>query len=256
MNTTITNRTKAPSEHILLYRRPASNFNEALPLGQGRLGAMFYGDPECERIHINEDSVWSGGPRDRNNPSAKEMLPKLRSLLMEDNIPEAERMVFDSMAGIPEGCRHYMPVGDLRIALSSSAEGHTATEVSEEANAEYLYRTLDLRRAVGAFSYRRGGVDFRQTIFCSAPADALIVRCETKQEAPVSGVICMEDGDRRDYIDENRPYTAPAETGVACPEEATIRYTGGSGGPDGISFCCMVRVKADGGSVRTLGNTI
>ena len=71
------------SEHVLRYQAPATNFNEALPLGNGRLGAMFYGDPECERIHINEDSVWSGGPRDRNNPTAKEMLPILRRLLQE-----------------------------------------------------------------------------------------------------------------------------------------------------------------------------
>ncbi len=248
-----TNTTPDLREHTLLYRKPATNFNEALPLGQGHLGAMFYGDSVRERIHINEDSVWSGGPRDRNNPSAKEMLPKLRALLMEENIPEAERLVFDSMAGIPEGCRHYMPVGDLRIALSSSAEVNAPSEGSDD---EYLYRFLDLQHAVGAFSYRRNGIVFTQTLFCSAPADALVVRCEAKQGAPVSGEICMEDGDRRDYIDENRPYVSPDASGADIPKEATIRYTGGSGGPDGISFCCMVRVKADGGNVRTLGNTI
>ncbi len=242
------------SEHILRYQAPATNFNEALPLGNGRLGAMFYGDPECERIHINEDSVWSGGPRDRNNPTAKEMLPILRRLLQEENIPEAERLVFDSMAGIPEGCRHYMPVGDLRIALGSFAEGHSAPEaaaVSEEPNDEYLYRTLDLRRAVGTFSYRKDGVGFTQTLFCSAPADVLVVHCEATNGEPIDGVIFMEDGDRRDYIDDNRPYTGDTKN-----NEATILYTGGSGGHDGISFCCMVRAKANGGSVVMRGNQI
>ncbi|MBO4477050.1 MAG: glycoside hydrolase N-terminal domain-containing protein [Lachnospiraceae bacterium] len=241
-NTNIKNA-KGVLEHALWYKKPATNFNEALPLGNGRLGAMFYGDPECERIHINEDSVWSGGPRNRNNPTAKEMLPVLRRLLQEENIPEAERLVFDSMAGIPEGCRHYMPVGDLRLSLSSKAANGDAIE--------YLERTLDLERAVGTTSYRKGGVGFTQTLFCSAPADVLVIHCEATQGEPIDGVIFMEDGDRRDYIDDNRPYAGDIKN-----NEATILYTGGSGGRDGISFCCMVRAKAEGGSVSMLGNKI
>ena len=121
-----------------------------------------------------------------------------------------------------EGCRHYMPVGDLRIALGSFAEGHSAPEaaaVSEKPNDEYLYRTLDLRRAVGTFSYRKGGVGFTQTLFCSAPADVLVVHCEATEGEPIDGVIFMEDGDRRDYIDDNRPYTGDTKN-----NEATILY--------------------------------
>ena len=244
MEKTMKETTKHLWEHTLWYQKPATNFNEALPLGNGRLGAMFYGAPECERIHINEDSVWSGGPRDRNNPSAKEMLPKIRQLLQEDRIPEAESLVFDNMAGIPEGCRHYMPVGDLRIALSSK-------EANGEA-VEYLDRTLDLEHAVGSFSYRKGGVVYTQMLFCSAPADALVVHCEATQGEPINGVIFMEDGDRHDYIDDNRPYTDI----MSKSDEATILYTGGSGGHDGISFCCMVRAKADGGRIFMRGNHI
>jgi len=241
--TAITNNKSDPREHILRYSAPAKDFNEALPLGNGHLGAMFYGDPVHERIHINEDSVWSGGPRNRNNPSAREMLPKLRHLLQTEQISEAESLVFDSMAGIPEGCRHYMPVGDLRVDLSSPNEvGDTVS---------YAYRSLDLSRGVGAVSYQKGGVSYTQTLFCSAPADALILHSASDAGTPINGCIRMEDGDRADYFDNDRPYRLDTSA-----KEATLLYTGGSGGTDGISFCCMVRVKAEGGSVDMLGNKI
>ena len=68
MNSQDTNRKK----HILFYTEPAKDFNEALPIGNGRMGAMVYGRPEAELLQLNEDSVWSGGPRNRVNPDAKE----------------------------------------------------------------------------------------------------------------------------------------------------------------------------------------
>ena len=70
----------------LWYDRPAANWNEALPLGNGRLGAMVFGGTVVERVALNEDSLWYGGFRDRVNPDAKDALPKIRQLLREERI--------------------------------------------------------------------------------------------------------------------------------------------------------------------------
>ena len=82
-------------ETILRYSSPAENFNEALPIGNGRIGAMIYGDTAYEKIPLNEDSVWSGGLRHRVNPDAAEGLAEVRSLIKKGDIPQAERICED-----------------------------------------------------------------------------------------------------------------------------------------------------------------
>jgi alpha-L-fucosidase 2 len=94
----------------LWYKKPANLFkgwNEALPLGNGRLGAMVFGGVQTERIQLNEDSVWYGGPRDRNNPDAFGNLQKIRDLIKNGKINEAEKLAVMALSGVPEGQRHY-----------------------------------------------------------------------------------------------------------------------------------------------------
>src|SRR5688572_23061999 len=76
----------------LWYQQPAKNWNEALPVGNGRLGAMIFGGVESERLQLNEDSLWSGAPQDADNPKALEALPEIRKLLFEGKYAEAQRM--------------------------------------------------------------------------------------------------------------------------------------------------------------------
>lgn len=71
------------NKYKIEFDKPAGEWNEALPIGNGKLGGMVYGYPFTERIQLNEDSVWFGGPQDRNNPSAKEKLPEIRRLIFE-----------------------------------------------------------------------------------------------------------------------------------------------------------------------------
>src|SRR5690625_390406 len=98
---------------ILWYQKPANEWTEALPIGNGRLGGMVFGATEQERIQLNEDTVWYGGPRKRENPDAKKNLPKIRELLKEGRISEAEELANLSLSGLPESQRHYQPLGDL-----------------------------------------------------------------------------------------------------------------------------------------------
>ena len=97
------------------YDRPAAEWNEALPIGNGRMGAMVFGHPASERLQLNEDSLWYGGPRDRNNPDAAKVLPEIRRLIFEGKPREAERLAVTGLSGIPETQRHYEPLGQLLL---------------------------------------------------------------------------------------------------------------------------------------------
>ena len=83
---------KNVSADKIVFEAPAKVWEEALPVGNGKLGGMVFGLPYTERIQLNEDSVWFGGPQDRNNPSAKENLSKIRKLIFEGHISEAQEL--------------------------------------------------------------------------------------------------------------------------------------------------------------------
>ena len=97
------------TETLMKYNSPAESFSEALPIGNGRIGAMIYGTPADESIVINEDSVWSGGLRHRINPVAKEGFAEVRQLLKEGRLSEAEDTAFSKMQGVTPNMRRYMP---------------------------------------------------------------------------------------------------------------------------------------------------
>ena len=110
---------------ILWYRQPAKEWNEALPVGNGRLGAMVFGDVERERIQLNEETLWDGNSRDTNNPEALEALPEVQRLLFEDKNAEATEIAGKKMMGIPERIKSYQSLGDLFLEFPD------VTEISE-----------------------------------------------------------------------------------------------------------------------------
>ena len=95
------------------YRKPAEDWNRALPIGNGRLGGMVFGNVRKEKVQLNEDSIWYGGPVDRNNRDALTYLPQIRHLLFEGRIKEAEELATLALSGTPENQRHYQPLGNL-----------------------------------------------------------------------------------------------------------------------------------------------
>ena len=100
-------------QYQLWYDAPAKDWNIALPLGNGRMGAMVFGGTVLERISLNEDSCWYGGFRDRVNPDAKKYLPVVRQLLKEDRIAEAQQLAEEALTATPDGERHYEVLCDL-----------------------------------------------------------------------------------------------------------------------------------------------
>ena len=148
----------------IYFNTPAANWNEALPLGNGRLGAMVYGTPYTECIRLNEDSVWYGGPQDRNNKSAKEYLPKIRELIFEGRIKEAQNLCALALSGTPENQRHYEPLGNLYLLFDGQN-----TEITD------YYRELNIANAVATTTYKKDGVTYTRQYITSYPKGVMAV---------------------------------------------------------------------------------
>nr|MCR4904140.1 glycoside hydrolase family 95 protein [Butyrivibrio sp.] len=132
----------------IYYDKPADNWNEALPIGNGRLGAMVFGRTAKEIIQMNEDSIWLGGYRDRNNPEAFKNLPVVRKLLLEGNISKAERLLKRAFSGVPYSMQPYQPLGKLTLSYMGDCNMESTTE---------YFRELDLESAVATTSFTMDG---------------------------------------------------------------------------------------------------
>ena len=209
----------------LWYQSPAEDWNSALPLGNGKLGAMVFGGPVAERIQLNEDSVWSGGFRDRVNPDCKNNLPEIRRLLREGDIAQAENLATLAMAGTPEFERMYQTLGDIYLTMKNQA-----------GEVEHYTRQLDLDNALCTVSYTSGGVDYTREAYISAPHNVMVVRLGSSRKGGVSFQVRMHRGRYTDGTFQDK-------------EQNAIYYTGG----EGIRFCSMLRASAAGGTVEVVG---
>ena len=99
--------------NTLWYKAPAAEWNSALPLGNGYMGAMCFSGTVIDRFALNAESLWYGGPRDRINPDAKANIPKIRKLIREGQIREAEELANETMAAVPDHMSHYEPLADV-----------------------------------------------------------------------------------------------------------------------------------------------
>ncbi|MDE6730963.1 MAG: glycoside hydrolase family 95 protein [Oscillospiraceae bacterium] len=137
------------TDNLLWYTKEAQDFQSALPVGNGRMGAMIYGGAKNDVIQLNEDSIYSGGKRHRLNPDAWEGIQEIRALLSEEKIQEAEKIAFEKLQGVPPRARHYMPLGDLTICQTFTGKAR-----------EYR-RSLDLTEAIASVKFHDdAGVQF------------------------------------------------------------------------------------------------
>ncbi|MCI7767511.1 MAG: glycoside hydrolase family 95 protein [Oscillospiraceae bacterium] len=210
----------------LWYTRPAANWDEALPVGNGRMGAMIFGEPENELLQLNEDSVWSGSFRNRNNPKAYDNLEKIRQLINEEKTSEAEALCSEAFYGTNENQRHYQPLGDLHIWQS-------APEYSD------FTRGLSLDTAVSWVSFVSGGVTFTREIFASRLDECIIVRFTADKKGSISFTAAIDGRD--DNYDKNEAY-----------DDKTILFTVS----DGIPYACAITVTAKGGECGTDANRL
>jgi len=161
----------------LWYDKPASQWVEALPLGNGLLGAMVFGKVEEELIQLNESRFWSGGPVKPNaNPGSKDVLPLIRKALLEDeNYTEANRLT-KKMQGLYS--QSYLPLGDIFIKQDFKGESPTA-----------YYRDLDLQDATIHTNFTVNGVDYKREMFISAPDNVMVIRLTASKKGALNLII-------------------------------------------------------------------
>ena len=152
----------------LWYDKPAKNWNEALPLGNGRIGAMVFGRAEEELIQLNEETLWSGGPVNNNpNPFAKDYLPEIREALEKEDYPKAEELTKKMQGPFTQS---YLPMADLIIKQKL-----TDTPVD-------YYRDLNIGTAVSTTRFKSGGTTFTREYFISAPEQVMVVHLSADKE--------------------------------------------------------------------------
>lgn len=227
----------------LWYQKPADEWEEALPLGNGRLGAMVFGQIQKEQIQVNEESIWYGKRRERINPDAKENLPKIREYIRNGQIQKAQKLMSLAMTGCPYGERMYQPLGEISIEMDLPEE-KIEKDADSAINTTY-YRELDLSKAVCHVQHTCEKIECKtmkieRTYFISHPDDCMIVHMKASS-GQLSFVAKL---DRDKYFDS-----------VGKCDDHTI-FLSGNLGKDAPEFAMCLRAKVVGGSVKTIGQSL
>lgn len=206
--------------------KAAAGWEEAYPIGNGRLGAMIFGQTGRERIQLNEDSIWYGAPVDRVNPDALRELSGIRKLILEGRIPEAEKKMGYAMSGIPQSQRPYQTAGDVWIQWEDG--------ISEEA---CYGRELNLDEGIVFCTCEGEKGAVHREYLASAP-DQVIAVHSVSDKQPLSLSLLLSRGKYYDTVKR-------------CKNEAVILM--GNCGEGGIRFAIAARITTSGGYVKVEG---
>lgn len=217
----------------LWYRQPAKQWVEALPVGNGRLGAMVFGGPSEEKIQLNESTVWAGQPNRNDNPDAKSALPEVRKLIFEGKYREAQdlanrKMISKTSHGMP-----YQTVGNLKISFP----GH-------DIFTNYT-RELDLETAVSLIRYEVDGVTYQREVFASFPDQVIVCRITASKSGKIHFQASMNH---------------PAPVNIATKGDDQIIMSGITGDCDSVKgavrFQVQVKITTEGGSVSVNNSSL
>ncbi|MCK4958279.1 MAG: glycoside hydrolase family 95 protein, partial [Planctomycetes bacterium] len=224
----------------LWYSQPAELWSEALPVGNGRLGAMVFGGMGDERIQFNEDTLWQGEPRDYTHPGAAEHLPTIRRLLFEGKQAEAQELGMEHFMSVPLRQVSYQPFGDLRLSFP----GHD--------KAAGYRRELNLDTAIATTQYRVGKMNFKREVFSSYPDQVIVVRITCDKKGGLNFTATMDtphEGAKLTRVSSNRL----ALTGRVQPH---ISPKTGEHIPAVLRFQSQLMVTADGGEVKVSSSRV
>lgn len=187
-------QTTCKTSRILIYDHPARSWNEALPVGNGRLGAMVFGTVPQERIQFNEETLWTGGPHDYSNPGAAEYLDTLRILILQGRRQEAEDLAMEHFMSIPLRQEAYQPFGDLYI------------EFPEHERYNDYQRSLDISKALCRTKYNVNGVTYTREVLASYPDQVIAIRLAANKKKALKFTIMLDTphGDKSLSCDGNR----------------------------------------------------
>lgn len=237
------------SSSRLWYKQPAAKWTQALPIGNGRLGAMIFGGIADERIQFNEDTLWTGKPHDYAHPGAGEHLAEIRKLIADGKDKQAAATLRDSFLSIPVRQRAYQPFGDLHLHFP---EHEQATEYQRE---------LDLQTGVARVSYRVDGVRYERQAFASYPDQVIVLRLTADRPGQVGFTLKMDSPHKVSQVRSIGSDTVVLTGQVQDP--SLFMYSQTTANPpkvpfpatiqtDGMRFESRVRVVAEGGGISVL----
>lgn len=221
--------------NILMYKKPAATWNEALAMGNGSLGAMVYGRCDKEIISMNHDTLWSGYPKDDNIEGSSKTFFAAREEVLKGSCDKAQNMLFDNFLSGWSEC--YLPMADILIDFTDS---------NDESN---YNRVLDLSNAVHTISYICGKTEYKREMFVSNPAQAMVIRLTASEKASISFNLSLTSKVK---------YTTEAVDGKyvlggLCPSECPPCYTElpivyeEEDSKKGMTFSAVCDVKINGG---------
>lgn len=215
----------------LWYRTPAENWNEALPVGNGSLGAMVFGRVENERIQLNEETVWTRRGEYRDREGASEYLREVRKLLFEEKNAEAQRLTEEKIMSerLPSGTNTYQTLGDLWL------------EFEHDAESRHYRRELDLNDAMVRVSYQVDEIQYTREYFSSFPDNALVIRISSDHPSSVGF-----------YVQLSRPGNS-AEINIVDDQVVMKEHIGDGGG---VKFETRLKILPVGGELITETNGI
>jgi alpha-L-fucosidase 2 len=210
----------------LWYKGPAKQWVEALPIGNGRLGAMVFGNPSNEKIQLNESTIWAGRPYRNDNPDAKEALPKVRQLIFEGKYKEAQDLVNEKFISRNSQGMPYQTAGYVNFLFP----GHE--------NFTNYYRELNIENAMTTTRYDVDGVTYSREVFSSFPDQVIVVRIKASKPGKINFTASLNH---------------PAPVKISIEGDDKLIMSGVSGDCDSIKgavkFQVHVKVKTDGGAV-------
>lgn len=225
------------SDNIIWYRQPAEDWVQALPVGNGRLGAMVFGKVKNEHIQLNDDSIFAGQPVNRNNPKALENLAEVRRLLFAGKPVEAQALAENTVIGIPRRLPPYQPLGDLWLRFS----GHE--------NFFDYRRELDLDSGIVTVTYRIGDAHFKREVFSTAMDQVIVIRlmCDKAGMISFSASMDREQDSETKAVAPDRVFLQGQALSHARQRRA---YKGGT------KFYAVLRAIPEGGQVNINGKQV
>ncbi len=233
-----TNKNKIGFDH------PAGQWEEAFPIGNGTLGGMVLGRTDLERVQLNEDSLWYGGPMERNNPQSLQSLDNIRELLFQGQIRQAEELALTSLVGVPDGQRHYEPLGDFYMAMHHADEEATGYQ-----------RYLDLEQGIARVQYTSGNTKHKREYFSSYPDQVMAVRLSSSVPGELSFTALFGRGSVLHWSPLSGALRHPVGfqsliDRIEQRSNGDMIIRGRSGGEGGIRFCCTIRVMHEQGEIQ------
>lgn len=219
----------------LWYNQPAKQWVEALPVGNGRLGAMIFGDPVQETIQLNENTVWTGGPNRNDNPNAKASLAEVRKLIFEGKYKEAQDIANQNFVSKTSHGMSYQTVGNLHLSFT----GHE--------NYSDYYRELDLENAMVNSRYTLNGVNYETHVFSSFPDQVIVARIKANKAGALSFSAMMD-----------RP--KPSKVDISTHGNDEIILSGITSDHEGVKgqvkFVAKVKIAVKGGKVASTPTSV